>query len=210
VPTAAITSSAHKQKLCHPERSIRIRCARIWAQQTIQTRVEGPAVPAGAATTPEESKKPVIPKELSSRPERSGAEGPAFAGAATTPEESEKPVILSEASEYVAPAFGRNKQFRRESNGPAVPAGATTTPVESEKPVILSEASKYVAPAFGRNQQFRRESNGPAVPAGTTTTPAESEKPVILSEASEYVAPAFGRNKQFRREPKDLLLALPG
>jgi hypothetical protein len=114
-----------RKATCHPERSFRIRCARIWAQQTIRTRVEGPAVPAGAATTPAES---------------------------------EKPVILSEASEYVAPAFGRNKQFRREPNGPAVPAGTTTTPAESEKPVILSEASKYVAPAFGRNKQFRRES----------------------------------------------------
>jgi hypothetical protein len=32
-----------------------------------------------------------------------------------------KSVILSEASEFVAPAFGRNNQFRRESNGPAFP-----------------------------------------------------------------------------------------
>ncbi|MGA8109174.1 MAG: hypothetical protein WBD46_16145 [Acidobacteriaceae bacterium] len=28
-------------------------------------------------------------------------------------------VILSEASEFVAPAVGRNNQFRRKSNGPA-------------------------------------------------------------------------------------------
>jgi hypothetical protein len=37
----------------------------------------------------------------------------------TNPNKKEKCVILSEASEYVAPAFGRNNQFRRESNGPA-------------------------------------------------------------------------------------------
>jgi predicted Holliday junction resolvase-like endonuclease len=33
----------------------------------------------------------------------------------TNPNKKEKCVILSEASEYVAPAFGRNKQFRSES-----------------------------------------------------------------------------------------------
>ena len=142
---------------------------------------------------------PAFQKELSSRPERSAAEGPAFAGTTTTPEESKNTVILSEASKSVAPAPGRNKQSERESNGPAFPAGTTTTPAESENTVILSEASKSVAPASGRNKQSERESNGPAF-AGTPTTPAGSESSVILSETSENVAPAFGRNKQSDRE----------
>jgi DNA ligase-1 len=40
------------------------------------------------------------------------------------PSGEEKTVILSEASEFVAPAFGRNKQIRRESNGPAFQSSA--------------------------------------------------------------------------------------
>ena len=42
-------------------------------------------------------------------------------------EENRKSVILSEASESVAPAFGRNKQSERESNGPAFSSAAQST-----------------------------------------------------------------------------------
>lgn len=60
-------------------------------------------------------------------------EGPE-ARTSANPAGSEKSVILSEASEFVAPAFGRNKQSERESNGPALSSGSEFSSYESPKP----------------------------------------------------------------------------
>jgi hypothetical protein len=87
---------------------------------------------------------------------------------------SQKSVILSEASEYVAPAFGRNKQLRRESNGPAFPLRMFPQLRRWEK----KRTSRFVCHPDAKRKDLRLFFSG-ASPISTSHAPPKLNKPPL-------------------------------